>query len=297
MTATQKALALVKQARIEIKTSDDQRDAGLPLTIPEVERFDNIAYGPANPGHLLDIYLPKQRTNLLPIIINIHGGGWFYGTKETYQFYGMSLAKQGFGVVNFNYRLPPEAEFPDELADVDRAFHWVANHAIDYHLDTQNVFVVGDSAGGQMALQYLAVLTNATYRQLFGYQQPKLKIRAAALNCSATFIDQLGFLGPTERAYFTDDALQKHGDLMHTEQYLTTALPPLFLMTANQDFIRDCTVRLDGFLIAKQIDHEFHSYGTEAEPRHHVFHCNIKDNLAQQCNQDELDFFKRYLVK
>lgn len=123
MTATQKALALAKQTRIEIKASDDQRDAGLPLTIPEVERFDNIAYGPANPGHLLDIYLPKQRTNLVPIIINIHGGGWFYGTKETYQFYGMSLAKQGFGVVNFNYRLPPEAEFPDELADVDRAFH------------------------------------------------------------------------------------------------------------------------------------------------------------------------------
>lgn len=204
----------------------------------------------------------------------------------------MGLAKHGFGVVNFNYRLPPEAEFPDELADVDRALHWVADHAIDYHLDRQNVFIVGDSAGGQMALQYLAVLTNATYRQLFDYQQPKLTIQAAALNCSATFIDQPGLLGPTERAYFTDDA--KHGDLMHTEQYLTTDLPPLFLMTANQDFIRDRTVRLDGFLIAKNINHEFHSYGTEAEPRHHVFHCNIKDKLAQQCNQDELDFFKRY---
>lgn len=69
MTATQKALALAKQARIEIKASDDQRDAGLPLTIPEVDRFDNIAYGSANPGHFLDIYLPKQRTDLVPIII------------------------------------------------------------------------------------------------------------------------------------------------------------------------------------------------------------------------------------
>ena len=36
---------LVEETRNAIKKGDDQRDAGLPTQIPEVERFDDISYG------------------------------------------------------------------------------------------------------------------------------------------------------------------------------------------------------------------------------------------------------------
>lgn len=109
MVATSEALALAKTLRQQFQQSDDARDAGLSTHIPEVDRIDNLPYGPLPKWQTLDLYRPHQAiTPLFPVIINIHGGGWVYGTKETYQFYGMNLAKEGFAVINGNYRLPPQ---------------------------------------------------------------------------------------------------------------------------------------------------------------------------------------------
>ena len=48
--------------------------------------------------------------------------------------------------------------------------HWLCEHANQYHLDLNNVFLAGDSAGGQMVEQYLAILTNENYRQHFNFE-------------------------------------------------------------------------------------------------------------------------------
>lgn len=290
-------LTEIEIMRAECKQNDDIRDAGLPLEIPEVIRIDNLAYGPDKKWHLLDLYLPKNITGKIPTIIHIHGGGWIYGTKETYQFYGMSLAKEGFAFVNFNYHLGPDVQFPSILDDIDLLMHWIADHGEKYQLDLSNVFLAGDSAGGQMTEQYLAILTNEEYRKFFGYQLPKLTIRAAALNCGAYFINLPGVIGGAVKGYFTDSSIEKNQKLLDVEKYLTPNLPPLFIMSANQDFLYEQAIRLDGYLLAKNIPHELHIYGTEKEPRQHVFHCNIKDEIAKQCNMDELAFFRKYLSK
>ncbi|WP_367007146.1 alpha/beta hydrolase [Streptococcus sp. ZY19097] len=289
-------LEAAKTLNALFKEGDDKRDAGLPHDIPEVERFDDIAYSSKEKWNLLDIYLPKKRTGKVPTIINIHGGGWVYGTKETYQFFGLSLAKEGFAFVNFNYQLAPEVEFPGELDDVNRAMHWVGKHSDDYDLDLNNVFIIGDSAGGQMAVQYLTILTNDDFRQKFGYENPNFSVRAAAINCGASFLNIPGTIEGAPQAYFTDAVLENKIDMLLTENYITSAMPPLFLTTANQDFIRDCTVRLDGFLRAKHIEHEFRSFGTPEDPKGHIFNYNVKDPIATACNLEILDFFKRYFV-
>ena len=60
---------------------DRKRDKGLQ-TPPDVERKDNLSYGPHGKWDLLDVYYPKGTQGKLPVIVNIHGGGWVYGTKE-----------------------------------------------------------------------------------------------------------------------------------------------------------------------------------------------------------------------
>lgn len=301
MTATLKSLLAAKAFAMSAKSNDDKRDAGLPTDLEGITRFNDIVYGPAKkPGNLLDISMPSDRTadksdDPVPVIINIHGGGWIYGSKETYQFYCLHLATYGFAVVNFTYRLPPQVEFPGEMDDVNLVFHWVADHVGEYNLDASNVFVVGDSAGGQMADQYLTILTNPGYRAKFGYERPDLTVRAAAINCGASFITAKGMISNGIDAYFTADVVKEKKDLMETEKYMTKRLPPLFLMTSNQDFIRDCTVRLDGFLLAKGIRHEFHSYGDEKNPQGHVFHCDVRNKTALECNKEEMEFFRRHV--
>lgn len=208
MVVKENILKAAKAMNAMCKENDDKRDAGLPHDIPEVERFDDIAYGPKEKWNLLDVYLPRKRGEKVPTIISIHGGGWVYGTKETYQFFGLSLAKNGFAFVNFNYQLAPEVEFPGELDDVNRAMHWVATHGSEYHLDLDNIFIIGDSAGGQMAMQYLTILTNDDFRQKFGYEKPNFIVRAAAINCGAAFLNLPGMIEGAPQAYFTDNVLE-----------------------------------------------------------------------------------------
>ena len=54
--------------------------------------------------HMLDIYYPENTSQPLPVIIDIHGGGWIYGCKEINRNFCLRLAKKGFIVASINYR-------------------------------------------------------------------------------------------------------------------------------------------------------------------------------------------------
>ena len=82
MMKDQEILNAVKEMRISWKENDDKRDSGLPHDIPEVTRIDDLQYGKDPKWNLLDLYLPKNVKGKIPVIINIHGGGWVYGTKR-----------------------------------------------------------------------------------------------------------------------------------------------------------------------------------------------------------------------
>lgn len=62
MTLDSKILQAVEEMRTGSKMHDDKRDEGLPTEIPEVERINDLSYGPDPKWNLLDIYLPKKRT-------------------------------------------------------------------------------------------------------------------------------------------------------------------------------------------------------------------------------------------
>lgn len=285
----------ILQMRKQFKTQDDKRDAGLPTEIPEVTRIDDLSYGPDPKWNLLDIYLPKNVTKPIPTIINIHGGGWCYGTKETYQFFGLNWAKRGFAFVNANYRLAPDVAFPKELDDVNQYVHFVAQHADKYNLDKSNVFLMGDSAGGQMAEQYVTILTNPKYRQLFDYEMTDLKFKAVVLNSAANFMTEPNAINGAVAGYFTPESVQKYSEQLNVEKYITKDFLPAYISTANQDFLRNSAFKMDGFLTAKNISHICKMYGDEKNPRGHVFLINQKDELAKKANDDEMAFLKSFL--
>ncbi|WP_334117614.1 alpha/beta hydrolase [Ligilactobacillus sp.] len=286
----------IMKIRRDWKRSDDARDAGLPLEIPGVRRINDISYGPDPKWNLLDLYLPENVEGRIPVIINVHGGGYCYGTKETYQFYGLNLAAHGFAFVNPNYRLAPDVVFPGELDDVDRYVHWVSDHADEYGLDRNNVFITGDSAGGQMAEQYITILTNPAYRSLFPYRPVQLKFRACALNSGAFFLFDSGMIGGVLEAYFPKDVVEENRQLLSVENYITEDFLPCYLSTANEDFIHDQTIKLDGFLTARGVEHVCRSFGDRDNPQPHVFLMNQKDETARKCNDEEIEFFRRHMA-
>jgi len=289
-------LEAVKATRLEWKANDDRRDAGLPTNPPEVKRFDDISYGPAGTLNLLDIYEPVDADGKLPVVVNCHGGGFFYGTKETYQFYGLDWAKRGFAFVNFNYRLAPETPFPGALQDTNAVMQWISEHADEYNLDLNRVFLVGDSAGGNLVFQFMTTYSNTNYRDWFGFKElKKINILGAAMNCGVYFLSRPGMISGTIDTYFTEDVQKNMHECMTPENYIDATVPPLYVMSANQDFLHDEAVRMDQFLFDSNIKHEFKIYGDEKNPRGHVFHCNMRDDIARECNDDEQAFFENLM--
>ena len=70
-------------------------------------------------AHLMDIYRPEgSEDKLLPVIVNIHGGGLLIGNKEFNRFFCAKLAKLGYLVFSIEYRLVPDCMVYDQFYDV-----------------------------------------------------------------------------------------------------------------------------------------------------------------------------------
>ncbi len=279
------------------KSGDDIRDEG--LTTPDsITRMDDIVYGADKKWNVLDIYHRKDADPSIaqPTIISIHGGGWVYGDKERYQFYCTDLATRGFTVINFSYRLAPEAPFPAALEDINTLFQWIADNAPLYHINTDELFVVGDSAGAQLASQYLALLTNPEYQKLYDMTFPvdKLHVRACALNCG--MYDGKKF--PNEAvsgSYFTMPP-EEYVPLVDTLNYITSSFPPTYVMTSIYDFLREHAKPFFDLLCEKGIPCEYHCFGHEGQDyMGHVFHLNQRLPEATVCNDAECTFFRSFL--
>lgn len=104
-------------------------------------------------GHerqVLDVYSPKAAKNA-PVVFWVHGGGWQAGDKKEVQLKPQAFTAKGFVFVAPNYRLLPAAEMGDIVRDVTKALAWTHAHAAEYGGDPTRVFVMGHSAGAQLA--------------------------------------------------------------------------------------------------------------------------------------------------
>jgi arylformamidase len=128
--------ALVLALAAEAPAQDVKRD------IPYVEK-----------GHerqVLDVYSPRGAKNL-PVVFWIHGGGWQAGDKKDVQSKPQVFNDKGFVFVSTNYRLLPAAEMGDIVRDVAKAVRWTHDHAAEFGGDPKRIFVMGHSAGAQLA--------------------------------------------------------------------------------------------------------------------------------------------------
>lgn len=278
---------------------DKKRDKGL-VTPEDVTRYDDIQYSLDSTWNLLDLYKPKDKEDLLPVIISIHGGGWVYGTKETYQFYAMELARKGFAVINFSYRLAPEFPYPSQLEDTNSVVKWVFKYAKEYHLDIDHIYLVGDSAGAQLTAMYCNLYINKEYATNFHLNlQKEFKPKAIALNCGVYYVsdavkkNHLGFRKTIEQ-YLGKDNFMNKVRLQDIMPFMTEDFPPTFLMTANKDFLKNQAPFMEERLRELNIPYEYKCYGDDDTKLKHVFHLNIKTASAAICNQDELLFFHQF---
>lgn len=289
----------IQKMRLEWAAGDAKRDAG--LTVPEdLDRYLDIPYGDCA-ENLLDVYCPKGTDHALPTIVSIHGGGWFYGDKKLYSHYCMRLAQRGFTVVNFDYRLAPEHKYPAPLEDICKVMGWMQEEGSKYWIDLNNVFLLGDSAGGQLCQQVLMLLTNPKYAALFPFSAPEgFRVNACALNCGCYFFPFSRLLSPKRcgvifEAYFPEDYVPLLEQLK-VRKYVTRDFPPAIVMSAANDYLRMMAKPMYRILRRKGVEAKLQIYGTKAQKEvGHVFHVNCKLPIGVQCNDDQCAFFRAHM--
>jgi acetyl esterase/lipase len=119
---------------------------------PQPDR--TVTYRPATDGVpvMLDVWRTGKAGPSLPAIVRIHGGGWVTGSRGAMARWNRWLNGLGYDVFDIDYRMPPHADWRDEVGDVKCALGWVALHAAEYGLDPARISVMGSSAGGNLAM-------------------------------------------------------------------------------------------------------------------------------------------------
>ncbi len=175
---------------------------------------------------------------------------------------------------------------------------WVLSHQEQYGFDADNVFLVGDSAGGHGIALYTAICTNPEYAGQYAFSVPNGFVpNAIAINCGVAEVcmkdeqtkELMKIYLP---GHGTDEELDKMSPLLHiTEQF-----QPTFVMTAEGDFLRDDAVKYVKRLTECNVENVYRYYKSTDGPLGHVFHCNMKLEIAHRCNEEECAFFKNHMV-
>ena len=85
-------------------------------------------------------------------IVLLHGGGWVAGGLESHRPIAAALAEMsGVAVLLVDYRLAPEHPFPAGFDDCRAAFAWALKNGPDGALAASQVYLAGDSAGGNLS--------------------------------------------------------------------------------------------------------------------------------------------------
>lgn len=119
-----------------------------------VDIEDGVVFGTAGTRDLHgDVFRPSEAADgLLPGIIYVHGGSWRTGDRTQLRGYGVLVGRHGYVGLASEYRLIPEATYPENLHDVKAAIRWMRANAEQLGVDPNRIAVHGNSAGGHLAL-------------------------------------------------------------------------------------------------------------------------------------------------
>ncbi|AQZ33496.1 lipase [Pseudomonas sp. LPH1] len=237
------AAKLLRTFAKRMKASFVYDSAQYPLRARETRHIDT----PQGRARALFYWTLTRGDALLPVYLNLHGGGFVAGTPEHDDSYCQRLAHNlGCLVVNLDYVLAPEHPFPAGLRQCFAVLEWVADQAPELGIDPWRMAVGGHSAGGNLATGVAALARRhrrlRVVHQVIDYAA--LDLAAPAEGKASGLAKPLlrpGLMNFFMSCYFRDPAQAQSPlaspALAEVEQL--RGLPPATLITAEYDVLCD----------------------------------------------------------
>jgi acetyl esterase/lipase len=228
----------------------------------------------------LDLVLPPDSEDPVPVVVFLHGGGWRVGSRHSAgPGYGAAsptpferLAQAGIAVASVDYRLSGEAVWPAQLHDAKAAVRWLRARAGELGIDPERIAAWGESAGGHLAELLGLTIDDAALEGEVGITGPSSSVAAVA-----------AWYSPSDIAALATDLGQDPGDPGTREALLLGAPaaavpdvaaqaspithvsaggPPFLLLHGREDRLIPCvqSERLHAALVAAGVEVEFELY-------------------------------------
>lgn len=187
-----------------------------------VAQIDVVYKNVNSPNTRMDIYYPTNPAKPVPVVINMHGGGWNHGYKEEQGGFNMYF-NQGYAVANVEYRMTGEAKAPAAVEDVRAAMIYLLHHATELNIDKNKIIFQGGSAGGHLALTAGYLQNDRKYDNDTQTYQDEIKVMAV--------IDKYGPAKLTDFMFYT--SLVNWLGVNATNQTFVESLSPVDMIDAN----------------------------------------------------------------
>lgn len=166
--------------------------AAVEAQTPVIVESDLI-YGRTNGSALLaDIAYPVGGSDL-PAIMYVHGGRWRSGERVYPD--GLQVAEwagRGFFAMTIDYRLVGATPAPAAYQDTQTAIRWLHAHAEEYGIDTDRIYLIGNSSGGHL-VALAATLGEGPYERVGGWENERSDVRAVISAAGAYDLNTLSW--------------------------------------------------------------------------------------------------------
>jgi acetyl esterase len=206
-----------------------------------------IPGGPGDRGVSIRIVRPRGRTDVLPVVMHFHGGGWVLGDKDTHDRLVRELANGAQAAVVFvNYTPAPEARFPVQLEEAYAATKWIAENGESLDLDPSRLVLLGDSVGGNMAA-VVALMAKERGGPKIAFQVLFYPVTDANFETGTYTEFATGYyLARDGMKWFWDnylptveDRAQPHASPLRAPLEMLKGLPPALILVGEHDVLRD----------------------------------------------------------
>ena len=221
------------------------KDSGEPqyINMNQFKTFLNLPYANTkNPRQQLDIIYPSVGNAPYKVIVNFHGGGWISGSRKSANHAAVMLAtQQGYAVINVGYRLATEAVWPAQLHDAKAAIRFIRANARKYRLNTQNIVVWGNSAGGHIASMLAATNGMKEMEDLsMGYEKYSSDVQGVVSFYGISDVTDLRNEGLKYANALLGFNVQENADkarIASPIEYVSKDFPPIFILHGTNDQI------------------------------------------------------------
>lgn len=268
-------------------------------------KINDIAYGTEYPNSYLDITYPDSNTEIdRPTLFYFHGGGFFGGSKNMGDPMAASeatallddLCAQDYNIVNVDYALVPDYHFPIPLLQINEAIRFIAEHKDEYHMNMDNIILMGSSAGAIMTAQYGTVLSNSAYAALLGIVPALNPEQVSAVVIDDAPIDYRNMklrckmlIGNYVKGsiYLNEDELNRYECIPH----MTSEYPAAFLLGSEY---RNDMIAMDEKLKEAGVEHILvDPFAEHEEVKPHCFVANERiDPVAAEAFHRLTEFLK-----